>query len=457
MNATTLPSGAMPAFGAPAAPRNTALELLAAHFDSRIGMDRRLRRPRAMVYATFGLVVALGVWAAMAPIDRVVHTQGRVVPSSKQQLVQHLEGGIVSRVAVREGDVVKAGQVLISVSDLQVNSTLGEKNARLDGLLARAARLEAEASGAERFTPGSGLGSVSDEVKNQVQAFDARMAKLKQTLQIIEEQQMQKRQEVTEQEARRKGLTAELDLARQQLALVTGLLAKDAASQLEALEARSRVERLLTQLRESESSLPRLQAAWQELQHRAAEVVAQFRSEARTALADTRVELQRLQKELGADSDRLRRTDITAPVAGSVNKLFFNTVGGVVKPGDTLMEITPSDAALVLETRVSPAERGALELEQKAVVKVAAFDYTMFGTLNGRITEISPDSLPDERGERYFRVAISVEPNSVRSFGQSLSPGMTVTADAVTGRRTVLQYLLSPIRGLAHSALRDTK
>jgi membrane fusion protein, adhesin transport system len=457
MNATALPSGATPGPASAAKPVSPALALLAAHFDSRIGLERRLRRPRALVYATGTLLLALGVWAAVAPIDRVVHTQGRVVPSSKQQLVQHLEGGIVSKVAVREGDVVTAGQVLMSVSDLLVNSTLGEKNARLDGLLARAARLEAEASGAERFTPGAALASAGDEVKHQMQAFDARMVKLQQTLQIIEEQQTQKRQEATEQEARRKGLTAELDLARQQLALVTGLLAKDAASQLEALEARSRVERLQTQLRETESSLPRLQAAAQELQHRSAEVVAQFRSEARTALADTRVELQRLQKELGADSDRLRRTDITAPVAGTVNKLFYNTVGGVVKPGDTLMEITPSDAALVLETRVSPAERGALELQQKAIVKVAAFDYTMFGTLAGRITEISPDSLPDERGERYFRVAISVDPDSVRQYGQALTPGMTVTADAVTGQRTVLQYLLSPIRGMATSALRDTK
>jgi adhesin transport system membrane fusion protein len=140
-----------------------------------------------------------------------------------------------------------------------------------------------------------------------------------------------------------------------------------------------------------------------------------------------------------------------------VNKLFFNTVGGVVKPGDTLLEITPRDASLVVESRVSPSERGALEVEQKTVVKVAAFDYTLFGTLSGRITEISPDSLPDERGERYFRVAISVDPESLRTFGQNVTPGMTVTADAVTGQRTVLQYLLSPIRGLAASALRDTK
>jgi len=146
-----------------------------------------------------------------------------------------------------------------------------------------------------------------------------------------------------------------------------------------------------------------------------------------------------------------------APVAGVVNKLLFNTVGGVVKPGDTLMELTPVDDVLVVETRVSPAERGALQTGQKAVVKVAAYDYTTFGTLQGQVSEISADSLVDERGERYFRVGVAVDPASLRQFGQPVTPGMTITADAVTGQRTVLQYLLSPIRGLAATALRDQK
>lgn len=439
------------------APTASALALLQAHFDGALGSQRRLRRPRALVYA--GAVISAGLlaWMALAQVDRVVHTQGRVVPSGKQQLVQHLEGGIVSTVFVREGEAVTQGQRLIAVSALQANSTLGEKQARREGLMARAARLQAEADGAARFTPPAGLAADTPEMRQQGEAFDARIGKLQQSLRVIEEQQSQKRQEATEQEARRKGLAAELDVARQQLALVQTMLAKNAASQLELLDARARVERLSTQLREAETAIPRLQAAAQELQARSGEARAQFRSESRTALADARVELQRLQQEIGADDDRVRRTEITAPMAGVVNKLMFNTVGGVVKPGDTLMELTPNDAALVVETRVLPSERGALQVGQATAIKVAAFDYTVFGTLAGRVTEISPDSLADERGERYFRVAITVDPDSLRRFGRGVTPGMTVTADAVTGRRTVLQYLLSPIRGVAATALRDQK
>ncbi|MCV2355707.1 HlyD family type I secretion periplasmic adaptor subunit [Paucibacter sp. B2R-40] len=442
----------------PAAATNQVLvlDLLAAHFDASLGLQRRLRLPRALIYGVAFSLLALLLWMSRAEIDRVVHTQGRVIPSTKQQLVQHLEGGIVSKVFVREGDAVSAGQNLIAVSDLQASSSRGEKRARLEGLTARVARLQAEAGGANRFAA-AGLPTDSPELRNESASFAARQAKLAQTLRVIEEQLTQKRQEAREQEVRRKGLSAELEVARQQLALVSNMLAKNAASQLEVLDARARVERLATQIREAEMAVPRLEAAAQELQARLAEVQAQFRSEARTALAEAQIDLQRLQQELGADDDRVRRTVLTASVSGTVNKILSNTVGGVVRPGDTLMELTPADAALAIESRVAPAERGSLAVGQKAVVKVAAFDYTSYGTLSGKINEISADSLVDERGERYFRIGIVVDPDSVKQFGQPVTPGMTVTADAVTGQRTVLQYLLSPIRGLAATALRDRK
>jgi adhesin transport system membrane fusion protein len=431
--------------------------LLAQHFDSGLGAQRVLKRPRWLVYTGALVTVGLVTWLAFARVDMVVRTAGRVVPSGRQQLVQHLEGGIVAKVFVKEGDVVGKGQSLMAVSDLQANSSRGEKQARLDGLKARVARLQAEAEGNTRLVMPAELAGEGTEMRNQSDAFSARQAKLQQSLRVIEEQIAQKRQEANEQEARRKGLSSELEVARQQLALVTAMLAKNAASQLELLDARARVERLTTQIREAESAAPRLRAAAEELQARLAESRALFRSEASTLLADARVELQRVQQEIGADNDRVRRTVVQAPVAGTVNKLLFNTVGGVVKPGDTLMELTPSDDVTVLDTRVSPSERGALQVGQTAHVKVAAFDYTVYGTLSGRISEISADSLIDERGERYFRVGITVDPASVKAFGQMLTPGMTVSADAVTGQRTVLQYLLSPVRALSANAFRDRK
>lgn len=439
-----------------AAPQASALDALCRHFEQSLGQHRRLRLSRSLIWGMALCTVGLGVWMALAEVDRVVHTQGRIIPSGKQQLVQHLEGGIVSKVFVKEGDTVQAGQSLIAVSDLMANSSRGEKRARLEGLLARAARLQAEAEGT-RFAPPAGVDANSPAMSNELDAFTARQAKLSQTLRVLDEQINQRRQELAEHEVRAKGLTGELDVARQQLSLVTAMHAKNAASQLELLEAKAKHERLTTQIREAEAALPRLRAGAQELQARHAEVAAQFRSEARSGLSDTRIELERLQQELGAEDDRVRRTVINAPMSGTVNKVFFNTVGGVVKSGDTLMELTPSQSSVVIEARVSPSERGAMQVGQRAVVKVAAFDYTTYGTLEGKVTEISADSLPDERGERYFRVGIDVDPASAKQFGQALTPGMTVMADAVTGQRTVLQYLLSPIRGLNSTAFRERK
>ncbi|WP_396267677.1 HlyD family type I secretion periplasmic adaptor subunit [Ideonella sp.] len=434
----------------------SALDALCRHFEQSLGQHRRLQVSRSLIWGVALSTVALGVWMAVAEVDRVVHTQGRIIPSGKQQLVQHLEGGIVSKVFVKEGDTVQAGQSLIAVSDLLANSSRGEKRAHLEGLLARAARLQAEAEGT-RFAAPTGVDANSPAMSNELDAFTARQAKLSQTLRVLDEQITQRRQELVEHEVRAKGLTGELDVARQQLSLVTAMHAKNAASQLELLEAKAKHERLSTQIREAEAALPRLRAGAQELQARHAEVAAQFRSEARSGLSDTRIELERLQQELGAEDDRVRRTVINAPMSGTVNKVFFNTVGGVVKPGDTLMELTPSQSNVVIEARVSPSERGAMQVGQRTVVKVAAFDYTTYGTLEGKVTEISADSLPDERGERYFRVGIDVDPASAQQFGQALTPGMTVMADAVTGQRTVLQYLLSPIRGLNSTAFRDRK
>lgn len=436
---------------------SSAYAMLTEHFDHSLGMQRRLRMPRAVIGAISATSLAIVLWMSIAHVDRVVHTSGRVIPSGKQQLVQHFEGGIVSKVFVHEGDQVSAGQNLIAVSDLQAGALRGEKRARLEGLIARAARLQAESDGTPVFKAPAGLDPTSATVRNEAAAFLARQLRMSQTLRVISEQITQKQQELAELDVRRRGLSDELATAQQQAALVGNLVSRKAGSQLELLDSRARVERLQSQLRESESSQPRLAAAAEELQARKAEIEAQFRSDSRTALADTRVELQRLQEEINADDDRLRRTMVVAPVSGRVNKLMFNTVGGVVKPGDVLMELTPDEDALVVEARVPPQERGSLQEGQRVVVKVAAYDYTVFGTLDGKVTEISPDSLADEKGERYFRMSLTVDPQSLKRFGQSLSPGMTVSADAVTGRRTILQFLLSPIRGLSSTAFRDRK
>ena len=444
-----------PSVAAEATPVSDSTGWVLGHFDGSMGHARKLRLPRLILYGAAFLVLAMVAWAVWAQVDKVVRTQGRIVPSVKPQMIQHLEGGIVSKVFVREGDVVAKGASLVAVSDLMASSSRGEKRARLNGLMARSARLEAEAAGASRVVLPEGVNANAPEVRNENDAFAARQDKLRQSTRVLQEQAAQKRQEANEMEARRKGLASEAEVAKQQLTLVNNMMARNAASQFELLEAKARVERLSTQSREAETAIPRIASAAQELQARMAEAQAQFRSEARSSLTETKVELQRLQEDMRTEDDRVTRTVVLAPVAGTVNKLLANTVGGVIRPGETLLELTPADGAVVIEARATPAERGTLQVGQRAVVRVAAFDYTVFGTLPARVTEISADSLADERGERYFRVGLLVDPDSQKKFGQPLTPGSSVTADLVTGQRTVAQYLLSPLRGLGSTAFRD--
>jgi len=403
-------------------------------------------------------VLTLGVgWMALAQVDRVVHAEGRVVPAGKAQIVQHLEGGIVSSLVVHEGSLVKKGDLLVVIGDTRADSQLGERMIKIASLRARAARLKAEAEGGGRpaFKQGTEY-DVSAQGAEQA-LFVARRQKLAQETEVFQEQVRQKTAEISESESRRKSLGAELEIARHQLSIITELVAKNAASKLEVLEAQGRVQRLLTQIGDAESALPRLRAAIHEAEAKRGEALARFRSEARAELSTVQMDIDSAGEGLRAESDRVTRTDIRAPVNGIVNRIYINTIGGVVKAGEPIMELTPTDERVVIEAQVRPNDRAELRSDLPANIKVGAYDFGIYGTLRGRLTEVSADTVSDERGNRYYRVGLEVDaiPSSYRD--NPIMPGMPVTADIVTGRRTVLQYVLSPLSRFSYDAFREPR
>jgi adhesin transport system membrane fusion protein len=241
------------------------------------------------------------------------------------------------------------------------------------------------------------------------------------------------------------------------LSVVSGLIRKNAASQLELLEAQGRLERLTTQISEAQATVPRLRAALGELLEKEKDALAQFRSESRTALAEAESEAARLAPELRKGDDRVSRTVLKAPVDGVVNRLYATTIGGVVKPGETVLELTPEGAVRTVEAMVNPADRAELRPGLPAVVKLTAFDFTIFGTLTGKVTEISADTVSNDKGERYFRVRVAVDNDSLQRFGHEVTPGLIANTDIVVGQRTVMEYLVSPIRRMQSQALREWK
>jgi adhesin transport system membrane fusion protein len=397
--------------------------------------------------------VSFVVWASIAKVDIIVRTEGRVVPAGKSQIVQHLEGGIVRNILVQEGQVVAAGQPLMELSDIQARSTLDQERSKSASFRGREARLLAEASGASGIVFPK---EYPDDVKRaENAAFQARRARVVEEVQVLRNQSAQKRGEIAEAESRRKNLLSELEVARQQFKVIEGLSKENAASHLELLDSKSRMQRLSSQIAEAESTVPRLRSAVAEMESRIGEVWARYRSEASSELTQVRTELEKSELEIDTNADRLDRNQVRAPVAGIVNRLAISTVGGVVKPGEVLMEITPNYTGIVVEARAKPNDRANLRTGLSARVRIGAYDYATYGTLSGKVTEVSADTLVDEREGRYYRVIVKAE--SDQSQLMETVPGMTAIADIVVGKRTVLSYLLSPLMRFRDGAFRDPR
>ena len=411
------------------------------------------RRDQRFLMAIGALVLMLLVWAALAPVDKVVRAEGRIIPSTRAQLVQHLEGGIVRDIRVREGQSVKAGDVLLSLSSSQASTDVQQGRNRVDVLKAQQARLKAEAEGAASPAFPADIPDVQKDLERA--AFRERGEKIRAEQSALRQQINQRQSELTEAQNRVKNLATEVDVARKQLGVMEGLYRKGAASQLEWLDAQGRLQRLTTTQGDVSNSIPRLQAAIAEHASRLNESTSRFRAEARAELAQISAEINRFELNISNDSDRLARNEVRAPLTGFVNKLNFNTLGGVVRPGEVVLEITPSEGPLAVEARVRPDDRANLRPGLPTRVLIGAYDYAIYGALEGQVQEVSADTIVDEKGLRYYRVVIQTGQARGALAEQVILPGMTAHADIVAGQRSVLSYVLSPLTRFARQALRE--
>ncbi|TLM65020.1 MAG: HlyD family type I secretion periplasmic adaptor subunit [Deltaproteobacteria bacterium] len=396
------------------------------------------------------------IWAAIARVDVIVRTEGQIIPAGKSQIVQHLEGGIVRRILVQEGQVVAAGQPLMELSDVQARSSLGQEQSRLDALRGREARLLAEVNGLNAIVFPEELKDPS-VIRVETAAWQARRAQLAEEIQVLRAQHAQKRNELAEVSSKLQNLNEELALAQKHYQVIDGLRKNNAASELEVLDTQMRIQRLKSQIAEASTSSPRLQAAQIESESRVNEAIARFRAEASALLTQVREELEKLSHEIDTNVDRLDRNVVRSPVDGLINKLNVTTIGAVVRPSEILLEITPSDQRLVVQTRSNPNDRANLRRGLMARVRIGAYDYATYGTFVGYVTEVSADTLNDEKGNRYYRVNVEVDMASLEPQARQpgvLVPGMVATADIAVGKRTILSYLLSPLLKFRDGAFR---
>lgn len=400
--------------------------------------------------------VSVLLWAGIAKVDVIVRTEGQIIPAGKSQIVQHLEGGIVRKILVQEGQVVVAGQPLMELSDVQTRSNLGQEQSRLDALRGREARFLAELNGHNMIVFPESLND-PNVTRVETAAWQARRTQLAEEVRVLQAQGMQKQNELAETNSKRQHLIEELDLARKQHQVIDGLRKNNAASELEVLDCQMRIQRLKSQIAEATNAAPRLQAAQSEAELRVKEAVARFRAEASSALTQVREDLEKISHEIGTNVDRLDRNTVRSPVAGLINKLNVTTIGAVVRPSEILLEITPSDQRIVIQTRSNPNDRAHLRRGLSARVRIGAYDYATYGTFEGTVTEVSADTLSDEKGNRYYRVNVEVDSSTLISRVRQpgvLMPGMVASADIAVGKRTILSYILSPLLKFRDGAFR---
>ena len=401
-------------------------------------------RARVLLQSLMVVSVVFVLWAAVAQVDEVTKGEGKVIPSRQLQVLQSLDGGIVSEIAVQEGQVVEAGQMLLKVDPTRFESSLGEGQAQRTTMLAKAARLRALAEGKPFEPPAEAIKDDPSIVEEERRLYETRSAELNAQTAIAHQQLAQKQQELAEARAKRDQAAQAYDLSAKELAVTRPLISSGAVSEVDLLRLERDVARFRGERDMAAAQISRSQAAIAEASRKIEEVELNFRNEARKELAETLGKLSANSESNVGLEDKVKHSAIRSPVRGTVKRLLVNTIGGVVQPGKDVVEVVPLEDNLLLEAKVLPKDIAFLRPGQKAVVKFTAYDFSIYGGLDATLEQIGADSVTDERGNTFYIVRVRTQKSKL---GDNLPiiPGMVAEVDIVTGEKSVLAYLLKPV------------
>jgi len=419
------------------------------------------RRPRIAGNLLLFGIIAFFVWAVYwangAELDQVTSGEGQVIPSSQIQIVQNLEGGIIEAIYVAEGDAVAKNDILMRLDDTQFASKFSENRATLYGLQAVIARLEAEIEGKPLELPQSVIDSVPMIARNERSLYESRARELEATVAVFIQQTIQKKQELVELGTRIKQLERSLELAERELKIKRPLVVKGILPEVDLISLEREHNEIRGTLETSRQAIPRIEAGITEVTRKISEARAIFRSSTLKELNEAQVKLNALTELLESSQDRVRRTEVRAPVDGTIKRVLINTIGGVVRGGMDLIEIVPRNDKLLVEAKIRPSDIAFLHPGQEATVKIAAYDFSIYGSLPATLVHISADTILDEKNESYYVIRVLTDRTDLGDENKALPiiAGMTATVDILVGKRTVLEYLLKPILRGREKALRE--
>ncbi|MGY5450607.1 HlyD family type I secretion periplasmic adaptor subunit [Agarivorans sp. MS3-6] len=435
------------------------------------------RRSRRLLWLIFVLMACALYWAHWAQVDEVTIGSGKVIPSRQIQTIQNLEGGILKQILVTEGEKVEPGQPLLLIDDTRFRSDFREQQQRVINLEADVARLKSEIASIQ-LKPQLGLEQWQDQVKiidvdiefsdtleqnypsevtGQQLQKNARLRALQNQLSITAGQIDQKQQELLELKSKVLHVNNSYKLLLEELKITKPLAEEGIVSQVEILKLRRQANDLNGELQSSKLLEPKIRSAIAETIYKRRDIALAFLSEARKELNQIEAELQPLSEGQVGLRDRVDRTSVMSPVKGTVKKIYINTVGGVVQPGMSIMEIVPMEDNLLVEAKIQPKDIAFLRPGLKTVVKFSAYDFSIYGGLDGQLEHISADTILDEEGNSYYLVRVRTDKNYLGSDSAPLPiiPGMLSSVDIITGKKSILDYLLKPIIKAQQSALRE--
>lgn len=414
----------------------------------------RLRLVAGLICA---LIATFLVWANFAELEEVAIAEGEVIPQGQIKVIQHLEGGIIEQIFVREGDTVAPGDPLVQLDITSSRTNKEELEVGLDGLLLQRARLEAEAEGEAPAFPDDIVARRPEQAARERRAFEGRRREMKSTVGVLNEQSRQRQSEVQQLKEEHKAAQNNLELARQQYEISSQLIVDGLTSRVDHLRSEQDVEELVGKLEALGPAVRRAQGALAEARERVREVELGFRREALEQLSQNERDVARIRETLTKATDQQRRTQITSPIEGVVKSLRFNTIGGVVRPGDPIMEIVPTSDKLIIEAKLDPRDVGYVRVGQAAVVKLSTYDFARYGGLEGTVIYLSADSYTMPDGRTYFRVQAETDKTYLGAEPGDLPirPGMMATVDIHTGRKAVITYMLKPVLRLKSEAFRE--
>ncbi|MEA3371003.1 MAG: HlyD family type I secretion periplasmic adaptor subunit [Campylobacterota bacterium] len=404
-------------------------------------------RLRVVLYFWVVAIFLFLVWANFALIDEIARGDGEIIPSGENQLIQNLEGGIVEEILVREGEEVKKGQILLKIDNQKSQSSFSSNAIKADATEAKIVRLSAEASG-EKFKVSSELKKRLPEfVANEESLFRTNKQQLDSKLNALKARLNQKKQELSEANNQLEYLKASSDYISKEVRMTKPMVAKGVRSKIDFLKLQREANEIVSKYEATKKSIPRLNSAIREVRSTIKEATLVFQSEAKVKMNEATAELRSLRASSTALEDEVSRTVVRSPMNGVVQKLFVHTVGGVLKPGQDIMEIVPSDQTLLVEVKIKPSDIAFIYFGQKAIVKFSAYDFAIYGGLDGEVVLISADTVKDEKDNVFYTVRIKTHQNYLGEENKPLKiiPGMTVSVDIITGQKSVLDYILKPI------------